>query len=63
MTEFEWLESLLETLAADPDNRVWLLDSVRRLAPTVGYQQWTLEEYNALRTTVWKAVPCWRGRS
>lgn len=48
-TEYELLERLLTTLAEDPDNRVWLLDSVMRLAPTVGYQGDTLEEYNALR--------------
>ena len=49
LTEYELQETLLTTLAADPDNRVWLLESVMRLAPTVGYQHWTLEEYNALR--------------
>ena len=43
------LESLLSALAADPNNEVWLLDSVMRLAPTVGYNGGTLEEYNALR--------------
>lgn len=46
----ELLESLLSALAADPDNEVWLLDSVMRLAPTVGYNGGTLEEYNALRS-------------
>ena len=50
VTEYEALDLLLDTLAADEDNRVWLLDSVMRLAPTVGYQHWTLEEYNALRS-------------
>ena len=49
LTEEALLENLLETLSADANNRVWLLDSVMRLAPTVGYQNWTLEEYNALR--------------
>ena len=49
LTELEALDLLLTTLSADPDNRVWLLDSVMRLAPTVGYLHWTLEEYNALR--------------
>ena len=62
MTEFEVLESLLETLAADPDNRVWLLDSVMRLAPTVGYQQWTLEEYNALRSYGMEGRPVLEGK-
>ena len=49
MTEYAMMGSLLSTLAEDPENRVWLLDSVMRLAPTVGYQGGTLEEYNALR--------------
>lgn len=49
MTEIELLESLLSKLAADEENRVWLLDSVMRLAPTVGYAGFGLEEYNALR--------------
>ena len=43
------LENLLALLAEDSDNVVWLLDSVMRLAPTVGYQGGTLEAYNALR--------------
>ena len=49
LTEFQLLETLLETLASDPENHVWLLDSVMRLAPTVGYQHWDLNGYNALR--------------
>jgi len=40
---------LLTALAADENNVVWLLDSVMRLAPTVGYEGGTLEDYNALR--------------
>ena len=43
------LEELLAVLAEDPDNVVWLLDSVMRLAPTVGYAGGTLEEYNWIR--------------
>ena len=46
----ELLESLLSALAEDPNNEVWLLDSVMRLAPTVGYAGGTLEYYNAMRT-------------
>jgi len=49
LSEYEAMGILLQNLAEDPDNRVWLLDSVMRLAPTVGYQGGTLEEYNALR--------------
>jgi len=49
LSEYEAMGILLQNLAEDPENRVWLLDSVMRLAPTVGYQGGTLEEYNALR--------------
>ncbi len=45
----ELIDSLLSALAQDENNVVWLLDSVMRLAPTVGYQGGTLEDYNALR--------------
>lgn len=43
------LEKLLAALSADENNVVWLLDSVMRLAPTVGYEGGTLEDYNAIR--------------
>ena len=46
----ELMDSLLSALAEDENNVVWLLDSVMRLAPTVGYQGGTLEAYNALRS-------------
>ena len=49
LSEYQAMGLLLQTLAEDSDNRVWLLDSVMRLAPTVGYQGGALEEYNALR--------------
>ncbi len=49
-SEYELLGILLSTLAEEPENEVWLLDSVMRLAPTVGYQGGTLEAYNALRS-------------
>ena len=49
MTDRELLEGLLTALAVDENNRVWLLDSVMRLAPTVGYAGFGIEEYNALR--------------
>lgn len=48
-TEQELLGELLLALAGDSGNRVWLLDSVIRLAPTVGYTGFGLNEYNALR--------------
>ena len=50
MTDAELLEALMEALSADGNNQVWLLDSVMRLAPTVGYAGFGVEEYNALRS-------------
>lgn len=49
MTETELLDNLLSLLSRDKNNQVWLLDSVMRLAPTVGYSGFGLNEYNALR--------------
>lgn len=43
------LEQLLTALSTDENNVVWLLDSVMRLAPTVGYEGGTLEDYNVIR--------------
>lgn len=43
------LEELLTTLAADEDNVVWLLDSVMRLAPTLGNIGGSLVNYNWIR--------------
>ena len=55
LSEFELLRNLIDTLAADEDNRVWFLDTVMRLAPTVGYLEWTLDDYYAIRK--YAAVP------
>lgn len=49
LTESEMLDALLTALAADSGNTVWLLDTVMRLAPTVGYDGFGITEYNALR--------------
>ena len=49
LTEGALLEELLRILSADANNRVWLLDSVMRLAPTCGYDGFGIDEYNALR--------------
>ena len=49
LTEMELLDQLMTTLAADKKNRVWLLDTVMRLAPTCGYDGFGIEEYNNLR--------------
>lgn len=57
LTEHQLLERLLGTLAVDGDNRVWLLESVMRLAPTVGYEGFGLNEYNVLRSYGMAARP------
>lgn len=49
LSETALLENLLSVLSEDENNRVWLLDSVMRLAPTVGYGGFGLNEYAALR--------------
>ncbi|MEY8385846.1 DUF4127 family protein [Oscillospiraceae bacterium 38-13] len=46
---YSMLEELLAALSAGGDNTVWLLDSIMRLAPTVGYEGGTLEDYNTIR--------------
>ena len=53
--EVQILQYLFDYLGSDPDNHVWLLDTVMRLAPTVGYPSdrghvWTLDEYNKVRS-------------
>ena len=53
----ELMDSLLSALAEDENNVVWLLDSVMRLAPTVGYEGGTTEAYNALRAYGAEARP------
>ncbi len=50
VTDSRLLAMLLEALAEDGDNEVWLLDTVMRLALTSGYDGCGLTEYNDLRT-------------
>ncbi len=56
LSETELIQSLLAALAA-PENEIWLLDTVMRLAPTVGYDGNTLDDYNALREYAMQARP------
>ena len=56
MSETELIQSLLAALSA-PENEIWLLDTVMRLAPTVGYDGNTLEDYNSLREYAMQARP------
>ena len=55
LTEKQLIEKLVELLGSDGDNRVFLLDTVMRLAPTVGYKQWTMEDYTNVRA--WASQP------
>ncbi len=48
LTEMELIDGLLEALGGE-ENQIYLLDTVMRLAPTVGYDGWDLEGYEALR--------------
>lgn len=50
LVEAELLTAVIDLLAADENNRIWLLDTVMRLAATTGYGGFGLNEYNALRT-------------
>ena len=45
----EVMEQYLLPLMADDNNQVYLIDTVMRLAPTVGYEGFGLEEYHTLR--------------
>lgn len=49
MTEAEAFDRYILSLANDPENRLYLFDSVVRLASTVGYQGYELEEYYSFR--------------
>ena len=48
-SEAELLAKLVEALSRDENNRVWLLDTVMRLAPTVGYLDWNASDYDSIR--------------
>ena len=61
MSETELLQSIIDVLGSDTNNRVWFLDTVMRLAPTVGYGQWTLEDYKNVRAYCAEARPTLSG--
>jgi len=50
LSEEEAIETYLLSLAEDENNRVYLFDSVMRLASTVGYDGFDLAYYNAIRS-------------
>lgn len=61
MSETEAFDAFILSLAKDPENRVYLFDSVVRLASTVGYQGFDVEEYYALRAYGMAARPALEG--
>ncbi|MGM9663149.1 MAG: DUF4127 family protein [Oscillospiraceae bacterium] len=62
MTEEEAFDAFILSLTEDEDNRVYLFDSVVRLASTVGYGGFGEEEYYALREYGMVARPALSGR-
>lgn len=60
LTEEAFLAAILDLLA-DGENEVYLLDTVMRLAPTVGYDGWDLAGYEALRSYGMAARPALAG--
>lgn len=63
MTDLKLMTALLGTLAEDRNNRVWLLDSIMRLAPTTGYAGFDIEAYNALRAYGAEGRPVLEGKA
>lgn len=61
LTETQVIDRLLKVLGSDPNNQVYLLDTVMRLAPTVGYDGFDLDGYNALREYGMEARPALSG--
>lgn len=57
LTESQVIDRLLKKLSSDAKNQVYLLDTVMRLAPTVGYDGFDLDGYNALREYGMEARP------
>ena len=61
LTEMQVIDRLLKRLGSNPDNQVYLLDTVMRLAPTVGYGGFDLVGYDALRGYGMEARPALNG--
>ena len=60
LTELQLIDGLLSALG-DGENQIYLLDTVMRLAPTVGYDGWDLEGYENLRAYGMEARPTLTG--
>ena len=63
MSETEAFDAFIFSLAEDPDNRIYLFDSVVRLASTVGYQGFGWRSTTPCGPMAWWPVPPWRGTS
>lgn len=61
MSETDAFDTFIFSLSKDSENRIYLFDSVVRLASTVGYQGFGLEEYYALREYGMVARPALEG--
>lgn len=61
MSEMEAFDEYILSLTEDPKNRVYLFDSVVRLASTVGYEGFGIDEYYALREYGMVARPALTG--
>ena len=62
LSEFQLIDGLLSALA-NGENQVYLMDTVMRLAPTVGYNGWDLEGYETLRAYGMASRPALTGDS
>ncbi|MBR2927960.1 MAG: DUF4127 family protein [Oscillospiraceae bacterium] len=61
MTELEAFDEYILFLTNDPKNRIYMFDSVVRLASTVGYEGFGIDEYYALREYGMVARPALTG--
>lgn len=61
LTEMQVIDRLIKVLSRDANNQVYLLDTVMRLAPTVGYDGFDLDGYEALRKYGMEARPALSG--
>ncbi|MBR2481907.1 MAG: DUF4127 family protein [Oscillospiraceae bacterium] len=61
MSEAEAFDAYILSLTEDPKNRIYLFDSVVRLASTVGYEGFGIDEYYALREYGMVARPALTG--
>ena len=62
LSEVQLIDGLLSALA-NGENQVYLMDTVMRLAPTVGYNGWDLEGYETLRAYGMASRPALTGDS